>query len=351
MGKVEASLDVLEHAAHLQATLGPEQTLETCSTSSASMTTRWPSPVAKPGAPVVSSWWSEHEHRLARLAGRQFFFIGGAPRSGTTWLQQILDSHPDVCCRGEGLFSLELAVPLDALIERRRTVIRSKNTDLFSHTGGYPLPDASDADAMLGTAILCALDRQLGPGNASAVGEKTPENVFLFPRLLRLFPNARFIGIARDPRDVLASSWHKFQQRSRNAGEDNDRIEEDAKFAFLRHAMPWISKGARCMLELAQRYPAACLNVTYEDLQRSPVDSVRKLFRHIGVVDDVAVAQCSIERTSFDGMVRSFPGAAGEGQFLRKGVIGDWPSTLTPAMADLVLVELGWMFPLFGWDV
>jgi hypothetical protein len=30
-------------------------------------------------------------------------------------------------------------------------------------------------------------------------------------------------------------------------------------------------------------------------------------------------------------------------------VVGDWRSTLTPEMNRLVLQELGWMFPLFGW--
>jgi hypothetical protein len=30
--------------------------------------------------------------------------------------------------------------------------------------------------------------------------------------------------------------------------------------------------------------------------------------------------------------------------------VGDWRSTLTPAMNALVLRELGWMFGHFGWQ-
>ena len=48
--------------------------------------------------------WSDRQADLAALAQRQLFFVGGAPRSGTTWVQHILDSHPDVSCRGEGTF-------------------------------------------------------------------------------------------------------------------------------------------------------------------------------------------------------------------------------------------------------
>lgn len=30
------------------------------------------------------------------MAGKRYILVGGAPRSGTTLLQNILDSHPDI---------------------------------------------------------------------------------------------------------------------------------------------------------------------------------------------------------------------------------------------------------------
>jgi hypothetical protein len=152
--------------------------------------------------------WAEQQADLARVERLQLFFVGGAPRSGTTWLQQMLDSHPDVSCRGEGLFWKELAVPLDALMARRRQALEAKNVALFRHTGGYPPPPPEDVEHLIGSAILMALRRQSAGKASLAVGEKTPENVFFFPRLKRLFPRARLIAIARDPRDVLTSAWH-----------------------------------------------------------------------------------------------------------------------------------------------
>src|SRR5215210_5260554 len=32
------------------------------------------------------------------------FFVVGRPKSGTTWLQRMLNQHPEVICRGEGWF-------------------------------------------------------------------------------------------------------------------------------------------------------------------------------------------------------------------------------------------------------
>ena len=45
------------------------------------------------------------DEKLAKL-----FFIGGSGKSGTTWLQQILNAHPTVACNGEAhLFDILLA--------------------------------------------------------------------------------------------------------------------------------------------------------------------------------------------------------------------------------------------------
>src|ERR1700722_16804848 len=158
--------------------------------------------------------WDERQGEIARLAQRQLFFIGGAPRSGTTWLQQILDCHPDVSCGGEGLFFKQLAAPMDSLMAERSRALKAKNIGIFRHNSGYPLPEADDTEFLLRTAILLALRQQTAGKACRAVGEKTPENVFFFPRLKRLFPGAKLICIARDPRDVLTSAWHFFHKQA-----------------------------------------------------------------------------------------------------------------------------------------
>src|SRR5262245_41453813 len=181
---------------------------------------------------MLPPMWTGRVKDLLRLAERQLFFIGGPPRSGTTWLQRMLDSHPDVSCRGEGLFMVELAKPLEELTARRRRALDEKNTQLFRDFGGYPLPSERDTEMLLGTAILLAFERQCGGGEYRAVGEKTPENVFFFPPLKRLFPGAKFIGMARDPRDALSSAWHLFHAAGPHQDENADKI------SLIRGALP-----------------------------------------------------------------------------------------------------------------
>jgi hypothetical protein len=290
--------------------------------------------------------WFERVTEIADLAKRQLFFVGGAPRSGTTWLQQILDAHPDVSCRGEGLFLQQLATPMERLISERAGSLDAKNRQIFRHSGGYPLPTADDSEFLTATAILLALHRQSEGRTCLAIGEKTPENVFFFPRLKSMFPGAKLICIARDPRDVLASAWHFFHNAA--AGED----EVLAKTEFIRGALTPLNDGARTMMALTERYPVDCVTVTYETLLRGPEPALAGLFRFLGVSDsDTIVADC-LTRTAFSKMTggRS-AGIEQSGSFFRKGVAGGWSDTLTAEMNAMILRELGWLFPHFGWRI
>lgn len=289
--------------------------------------------------------WIQQQQALSELARKQLFFIGGAPRSGTTWLQQLLDAHPEISCRGEGLFGKHLAEPLDAMLAEHERALAGKNADLFGHTGGYPLPVAGEADTLLGTAILLALHRQGAGPACRAIGEKTPENVFHFSRLQRLFPHAKLIATARDPRDVLASAWYFFHRPVE--GEDAHA----AKLAFIERALPSLDHGGRVIIEHNSRHPWEFLLVTYEALRRAPHPQVTKLCRFLGVSDRSEVVEHCVAATAFDAITQGRPaGEERRGAFMRKGVVGDWAATFTPDMNARILETLGWMFPHFGWE-
>ncbi len=287
--------------------------------------------------------WLEAQAAIERLARAQLFLVGGPPRSGTTWLQRLLDAHPEISCGGEGLFTRHLAEPIDSMVAAWRTGIEQKNTRVFRELGGYPLPDAGDADALLGTAILHALERQRAGKPCLAIGEKTPENVFLFDRFRRIFPKARFIGITRDPRDVLASAWHFFHPGEADPGGEQ-------RLDFIRGAIPSLNAGARVMLALAEERPRMALTVTYENMRADPAAVAADLFRFLGVADTPAVVGACVERTSFTAMTGGrAPGEVLEGSFMRTGSSGSWREAFTAEMTAALMTGIGWMFPHFGW--
>lgn len=288
--------------------------------------------------------WTESYAELEQIARRQLFFVGGAPRSGTTWVQRMLNAHPDISCRGEAHFLQHLAEPLGTLMSRRRTFLEDKNANMFGEVGGYPLPTEDDFEVLLGTGVLLALLRQNDKKDCLAIGEKTPENVFFFPNLKRIFPNAKFIGIARDPRDSMTSAWHFFHRPH------PDEDEAAAKLAFIRSALAPVTRGLRMMIEFRERFPGDTLVVTYEELSRAPGLVAAKLFRFLSVTDTPATVALCVEQTEFAAMNGGRPvGVEQNGSFFRKGVSGDWQNTLTEGMNELLLNELGWTFPVFGW--
>ena len=200
-------------------------------------------------------------------------------------------------------------MPLDQVMAARGRAIAAKNAAVFRHCGGYAPPAPGDGDVLLRTAILLALHRQCAGKACHAVGEKTPENVFFFPRLKHLFPGAKFIGIARDPRDVLTSAWHFFQKPL--AGAD----EAAAKTAFVRTALPALEGGTRAMLGLAERYPADCLIVTYEALRHAPAQTLARLFGFLGVASGDGVVEACLARGSFSAMAGRPAGVGQDGSF------------------------------------
>lgn len=124
-------------------------------------------------------------------------FVVGMPRSGTTLVEQILASHPDVFGAGE---LTAMPATISALDGGR------------SHVA--PARWDRERIGVLAAAHSAELAR-LSAG-ALRVVDKLPDNVQLLGQLALLFPNARVILCRRDLRDVCLSCYFQFF----NAGSD-----------------------------------------------------------------------------------------------------------------------------------
>lgn len=133
-------------------------------------------------------------------------FIVGMPRSGTTLVEQILASHPQIHAGDELPF-----------ITRIVNAARVRN----GQTRGYPdyLPWLTEADcAEMAWAYLDEL-RTLAPG-AAYVTDKMPHNFPYLGLMRRLFPNAPIIHCLRDPVDVCLSCYFQDFASSHNYAYD-----------------------------------------------------------------------------------------------------------------------------------
>jgi tetratricopeptide (TPR) repeat protein len=121
-------------------------------------------------------------------------FLGGHPRSGTTLLEQVLDSHPGVAALDEPTAFLDVLQPefhrSKELSSGRLNTLRRLYTE--------------------------ALLREVGPAGAGKLLlDKNPSPTARLPLWLKVFPELRVLIALRDPRDVVLSCY--FQNIPLNA--------------------------------------------------------------------------------------------------------------------------------------
>lgn len=121
-------------------------------------------------------------------------FVLGLPRSGTTLVEQILDSHSAVHGAGE----LRLVGDLCGDLERR---LRQPFNVAFTRLPARELRRLADAyvKTLQSRAPL-----------ARRVVDKMPANFLALPMLAALFPGARFVHCRREP---LATCWSIYRTR------------------------------------------------------------------------------------------------------------------------------------------
>jgi hypothetical protein len=134
----------------------------------------------------------------------RYFFVCGAAKSGTTWLQRLLDAHPQVVCSGEGHFIEHLALPMVRTKDYYNKVLAQATEGVYEGRPYYPALDDRVLVPHIRSLIIELMHRRLQP-DTEAIGDKTPRYYEFLDHLKILFPDARFLHIVRDPRDVAVS--------------------------------------------------------------------------------------------------------------------------------------------------
>ena len=285
--------------------------------------------------------------RIGALLDRQIFFLGGAVKSGTTWLQALLDAHPQVSCTGENHFVDCLSPTVKKSLEEHNRILLDPRGNTAYQLGKRPmLFEFQEFLYVLGAAMLALLLRQAGGKAVLAVGDKTTVNVQAFGQLAKLFPGSKHVHILRDPRDGAVSGWHHV---SRLFPEET-REKFPAMHDYVKHyADVWALEVERGVA-FGAREPDRYLEVRYEDLVAQTASTLAAIFRFLGVDSGDDVVRTCIEAASFErlsgGRAR---GQENAGSFFRKGIVGDWKTRLDPASAEYVVATCGPLMTRFGY--
>jgi len=228
-------------------------------------------------------------------------FIIGAARSGTTWMYDIFTAHPEVTgvfeswlfTRDNGLGSLFSAAhwpPKHSGLGRYLT--RDEVLTFARET----------AQAILGEAIE--------PGHHYLV-EKSPSHLYAMELIAEIFPEARFIHVLRDGRDVCVS----VRAAARSWMPDWKRTFGGSMEASAKSWHDAVRRARNDGKNLGDRF----MEIRYETLKADPIAAYKQLFDFCGIPCTDEILQNIFEKTDFN---LNFKG--NESGFRRGGRTGDW---------------------------
>lgn len=146
-------------------------------------------------SPAVFKRWHECGRGLQPIP--RLVLLGGHPRSGTTLLEQVIDSHPGIVSAEEtDLFSDHVGGPLQRSCPPQTPILQ------FLEAAGQELIQACRRN------YFRAAELHLGePIGTRTLVDKNPSLTMRVWDLVRAFPEISFLIALRDPRDVVLSCF------------------------------------------------------------------------------------------------------------------------------------------------
>lgn len=224
------------------------------------------------------------------LSDDRMVLVGGMSRSGTTLLATVLDSHPEIVCGAELLpGEMPPASDLIALLNRATELAEgdfSQAGRALRHDGNRPMGlfftrcfragvQEDELRAVLhelssdGTRGFKSLRDRLGLAQSIIAKRAERENAALYGfkyasaavnSLWNMLPNGYFVGIVRDPLDVVLSHQKRGFEKS----------VADICFAWNLYASKYRS--------FCEAHPERAICIRYEDLVRAPRRTLKQVF-------------------------------------------------------------------------
>ena len=207
--------------------------------------------------------------------------IHSAPRSGSSWLGQILNSSPKVCFRFQPLFSYAFKDYLNDKSSREDII------EFFENIS------KSDDDFLLQKDKIANGEYPLFKKNSNLTHIIYKEVRYhnILKNLLHQDRDLRVIGLVRNPFAAInsflssprefrkdlgwieAEEWRLAEKKNQNKAEEYFGFERWKEIYFL-------------FTELKRRYPDRFLFVSYDDLIEDTVSQVKKIFKFCNIKID-----------------------------------------------------------------
>lgn len=265
----------------------------------------------------------------------RFFFVCGFGKSGTNWVNNLLNLHPKVRCDGE-YFLNTFGWALDQFTDA-------------PHQKGHGEPYrtiATDAvHDLVRRVLLCNLRENPG---ATVLGDRSPRG------LSEVLPGAPTMWLVRDGRDVVVSyTYHYLRLKPEfnlkhwgegirsffmpfaeryNASPPESCFETARALLAEKQWVGFVAKqwAARITsdLDAKAQYGSPLLELRYERLHADTQGELTRMFEFLGL-DPAEAATVAAGDMTKAGFAKERPN-----EFYRKGAVGDWQNYDTPAFRE-----------------
>jgi hypothetical protein len=276
--------------------------------------------------------------KLGNVDPQNIVWILGSPRTGSTWLSQILGELEGHAEWREPFFGVVLGFRNNLahreyvnsnqflLGEPHRDVWVRSMRNLFLDVGRSKFPNIAPKHHLI---------------------VKEPNGSMSAPLILEAFPESKLVFLLRDSRDVVASlldaarrgSWYgydKFEASVTAAvldggGASGHRPDDDEFVGRL--ANNYVANVGAVKEAYAGHPDGSKILVRYEDLREDPSKQVARICDALRIEVEESQLEQAVKKHSWENIPE---GERGRGRFHRKAVPGGWKEDLTPEQAKLV---------------
>jgi hypothetical protein len=292
---------------------------------------------------------TQRSQRIPRDFERRLVWIFGSPRSGSTWLLQLLGDHDAVVPINEpligwyiGPFMCDLpamsARDLDLGNFTMRRVHESKRPSFFAEE--FADVWAPALGRMMRERFYAHAVRY--PAGVSQrrthVVIKEPNGSQSADVLMRALPRSRLLFLLRDGRDVVDSELAANLEGSWVGREFPGAVGVADRVEFVvQSAKKWLWRTEVVEAAYASHGGPKHM-VRYEDLRAEPAIHMRRLFNWLGIEIDDASLEAMVARRAFEQLPQE---ARGPHEFFRAARPGQWKENLSPEEQDALEQVIG----------
>jgi len=231
------------------------------------------------------------------------FFCGGHVKTGTTFLQRLLDLHPEVICESEHNLSL--------LLNRFIQVKDNYNNELkliseAIGTESKPLPEKIYLENFY-TLVEKILEVDKQEFKSSGISDNNFIILNAIP-LLERFTNVKIIYIVRNPMDVIASMWDHWTRLYKDYNHNPNAIrvlEVDGKLDKNLFAVKYAKAWNESVKKIIENYNFSKKKVKiikYENLKNETFLTLSEIFEFLNVSTNKKILDQIVSKSSLSFM-------------------------------------------------